>query len=430
MGELAIFGGTPVRSRPFPPWPIGDDHERFWLERVLTGSRWFAGARAHDPELLGALFGQRFAELVGVRFGLPVANGSASLEVGLRALGIGPGDEVIVPAYTFVSTATSVLMVGAVPVFADIDPKNYCLDPIDCARKITARTRAMIPVHLGGQMADMESLQALARRHSLAIIEDSAQAIGAAWAGRKSGAWGELGSFSFQSNKTITSGEGGLLTTDDEGLAETVIAYRAFGRFKTTVANVAGRSSGLLSQRLAGNSRVSEWQSAVLLGQLEKFPEQDAKRQKNAAFLTKQLGQIAGVEHIRLDAPGSKHGYYYYLLKYDPELFADAAPDLLARALVGEGIPFHPGDSIPVYRHPVFEPNRLEGAVPSQILEHYRRTVDLRGSGCAVAEAACRRTLMLRHQTLLADQAEMNDIVEALAKVQMRARDLARLQMG
>jgi dTDP-4-amino-4,6-dideoxygalactose transaminase len=390
---------------------------------VLAGNRWFAGARGDDSESLGALFGQRFAELVGVRFGLLVANGSVSLEVALRALDIGPGDEVLVPSYTFISTATSVLMVGAVPVFADIDPKNYCLDPTDCERKITARTRAMIPVHLGGQMADMEALQALAQRHGLAII-------GAIWAGRKSGAWGDLGSFSFQSNKTITCGEGGLVTANDETRAEKVTAYRAFGRFKSAIQKSAGRSSELMSQRLSGNNRLSEWQSAVLLGQLEKFPEQDAKRQKNAAYLTQRLAQVKGTSHIRYDAPGSKHGYYYYLVRYDPELFAGLTPDLLARALVAEGIPFLPSDRVPIYRQPVFEPGQLQGAVPSQTLEHYRQAVNLRDPGCPVVEEACRRTLILRHQVLLGERADMDDIVEALNKVQTHAGELEQLQTG
>jgi dTDP-4-amino-4,6-dideoxygalactose transaminase len=379
---------------------------------------------------LGALFGHRFAEFVGVRFGFPVTNGSVSLEVALRALGVGPGDEVIVPAYTFISTATSVLMVGAVPVFADIDPKNYCLDPIDCERKITARTRAMIPVHLGGQMADMEALRALAQHHGLSIIEDSAQAIGAAWAGRRSGSWGDLSSFSFQSNKTITSGEGGLVATDDETLAEKVIAYRAFGRLKSAGQKTAGRSSELMSQHLSGNHRLSEWQSAVLLGQLEKFPEQDAKRQKNAAFLTRRLAQVPGAEHVRCDALGSKHAYYYYLVRYDPVHFAGARPDLLARALAAEGVPFLPSDNVPIYRHPVFEPDQLQGTVLSPTLEHYRRAVDLRDPGCPAAETACRCTLILRHQVLLAEQVDMDDIVEALGKVQAHAGELERLQGG
>jgi dTDP-4-amino-4,6-dideoxygalactose transaminase len=425
MSTLAIHGGTPVRTRPFPIWPSADGHERAWVEKVLCSSRWFAGARGDDAESLGTLFGRRFAELVGVRFGLPVANGSVSLEVALRALDIGPGDEVIVPAYTFVSTATSVLMVGAVPVFADIDPRSYCLDSRDCARRITPRTRAIIPVHLGGQMAGMTTIAKVAREHSLAIVEDSAQAIDARWEGRNAGAWGDFGSFSFQANKTITSGEGGLLATDDPDLAEKATAYRAFGRFASPGTSPAGRSSGLMSQRLSGNYRLSELQSAVLLGQLEKFPEEDARRQRSATHLTRQLATVAGVEHVRVDGRDSKHAYYYYLVRYDPAQFASATPSLLARALVAEGAPFVPGDAVPTYGHPVFRPENLERSISPELLKQYRRAVDPDGHACPAAEEACGRTLILRHQVLLADPGDMDQIVEALAKVQSRAGDLA-----
>jgi len=430
VNKLAICGGVPVRNRPFPAWPVADEHERAWLEKVLAGNRWFAGARGDDPASLGVLFGQRFAEFVGVRFGLPVANGSVSLEVALRALDIGPGDEVIVPACTFISTATSVLMVGAVPVFADIEARNYCLDPADCERKISPRTRAMIPVHLGGQMADMQALRALAQRHGLFILEDSAQAIDSAWAGRKSGAWGDLASFSFQSNKTITSGEGGLIATDSETLAEKVAVYRAFGRFKNAAQKSASRSSDFRSQRLSGNYRLSEWQSAVLLGQLEKFPAQDARRQRNATYLTRQLAQVAGAEHIRYDVPGSKHGYYYYLVRYQPAHFAGVMPDLFAQALAAEGVPFHPIDRFPLYRHPVFEPDQLQGTIPPQTLEHYRKTISLEPPRCPVTEEACRRTLLLRHEVLLGEKTDMDDIVEALGKVQAQAAELEQFQTG
>ncbi len=425
MSTLAILGGDPVRTRPFPAWPSADGHERAWIEKVLGGSRWFAGARGDDPESLGALFGRRFAGMVGVRFGLPVANGSASLEVALRALGVGPGDEVVVPAYTFVSTATSVLLVGAVPVFADIDPRSYCLDPRDCARRIGPRTRAVIPVHLGGQMADMTALSKLARDHDLAVVEDGAQAIGARWDGRNAGAWGSFGSFSFQSNKTITSGEGGLLATDDPDLAEKAAAYRAFGRFASPGAAPTGRSSGLMSRGLSGNYRLSELQSAALLGQLEKFPEQDARRQRNAAHLTGGLRRVPGVEQVRLDDHDSRHAYYYYLLRYDPARFAGLNPGTLARALAAEGAPFIPGDAVPTYRHPVFRPESLERSISPEQLEHYRRAVDLDDPRCAAAEEACGRTLILRHQVLLAEAGDMDQIAEALAKVQSRAGELA-----
>ena len=296
------------------------------------------------------------------------------------------------------------LLVGAVPVFADIDSDRYCLDPGDCERRITPRTRALIPVHLGGQMADMPALEALARKHDLFLVEDSAQAIDGRWDGRASGSWGDFGSFSFQANKTITAGEGGLLTTDDPDLAEKATAYRAFGRFAAPVATTGGRSSGLMSQRLSGNYRLSEIQAAVLLAQLERFPEEDARRQENAERLTGLLAQVPGVRHVRVASEGSKHAYYYYVVRYDPECFAGRRPDVLARALAAEGIPFVPGDAVPTYRHPVFR----HQDVPS----------------CPVAEEACNRTLILRHQVLLAPGEAMGQIAEALAKVQALAGEL------
>ena len=318
-------------------------------------------------------------------------------------------------------------MVGAVPVFADIDARNYCLDPLDCARKITPRTRAMIPVHLGGQMADMPALKALAQRHRLAILEDSAQAIGACWAGRNSGAWGDVASFSFQSNKTLTSGEGGLVATDDEALAgrswpTALLAASAPRRRGWGIAPAGSCRSGCRGTTVFPNGRVrccsDNWKN---------FPATDAKRQNNAAYLTRQLAKLKGIEHIRIDAEGSKHAYYYYLVRYDPSLFGEAPPNVVAGALAAEGVPFIPGDSVP-YRHPVFHPDNLKNAVPVETLEHYRRAVDLQDPRCPVAEAVCHCTLILRHQVLLAEQSDMDDIAEAVAKVQAHAHELAYSQ--
>ena len=426
MGVLALNGGKPVRTAPFPVWPRAGAEERAWLERVLEGPRWFAGALGDDPDALGTLFSQRFAEFVGVRHALPVANGSVSLEIALRALRIGPGDEVIVPAYTYVSTATSVLMVGAVPVFADMERSSYCLDPDDAERKITPRTRALIPVHLGGQMADMERLTSLVqRRGGLAIVEDAAQSIGAACGGRMAGAWGALGSFSFQSNKTITSGEGGLLTTADDALADRVKALRAVGRFPTPGATVA-RSSALLARELSSNYRLAEWQSAVLLAQLERFPKQDAHRQANAARLTQLLSEVPGVEHVHCERKQGRHGYYYYLVRFDPQQFAGLTPERLCQALNAEGIPFVPGDDAPIYRQPVFSPDNLRASLPAETLRHYVAACNAAEPGCPVAEEACHCTLILRHQVLLGEPSDMEQIAEALMKVRAHASELAR----
>jgi dTDP-4-amino-4,6-dideoxygalactose transaminase len=393
------------------------------LQQVLSSNRWFAGPRGDDPDSLGAEFGRRFAQMHGLRFGMPVSNGSVSLEIALKALGLEQGQEVIVPAYTFVSTATAVFMAGGVPVFADIDSRTYCLDPADAVRRISAHTKVLLPVHLGGHLADMVALGSLARQHGLLILEDAAQSIGAAWQGRKAGAWGQLGSFSFQANKTITSGEGGLIASDDEELAERVREMTAFGRIAGQ-GSAAGRSSALNSLRLSSNYRLSELQAAVLLAQMEKFPAQQERRLANAAYLSQGLGQIPGLTHVRRQDPELEHGYYYYLLRYEPACFGGLAPAELCRALNAEGAPFVPGDAHPIYRQPVFQPANLAGALCPQVLERYRQAVDPNDPGCPQAEEACRRTLILRHQVLLAQREDMDHILEALSKVQRHVQEL------
>lgn len=414
MAELALHGGTPVRIEPFPDWPHRGPEENVWLEKVLSSHRWFAGLQGDDPEALGTLFAERFANLHDARFALPVANGSVAIEIALRAIGIRPGDEVIVPTYTFISTATSVLMVGAVPVFADMDPEIYCLAPEDVARRVSSHTRAIIPVHLGGQMADMPAILKVAEQHRVHLVEDCAQAIDASLDGRKAGTWGDLGTFSFQLNKTITAGEGGLVVTNNPELAEKVVALRAFGRFQ----NKPGvRSSDLTCERVSSNYRLSEFQAAVLLAQLERFPKQDARRQGNAARLTEGIHQIPGLKHIRANSSSMKHGYYYYLLRYEPDLFGDLAPERLCEVLNAEGIPFVPGDRKPLYRHPVFQVENLVDHLSPMALERYRQAVDLLQPGCPATEEACGRTLILRHQVLLGEERDMDDIIEALWKV-------------
>ena len=414
MANLALKGGTPVRTKPYPGWPRGGAEEKRWLDKVLQSGRWFAGLQGDDPEALGTLFGKRFADLHAARYALPVSNGSVAIEVALRTLGIRPGDEVIVPPYTFISTVTSVLMVGALPVFADIHPQSYCLDPEDVQRRIGPQTRVIMPVHLAGHMADMPQFVKIAEQNNLAILEDCAQAIDADLNDKKAGTWGDLGTFSFQSNKTLTCGEGGLILTNDSRLAEKVVALRAFGRFRE---KQAVRSSDLTCQQLSSNYRLSEFQSAVLLGQLEKFPAEDSRRQANARRLTAGIDGIPGLNHVCIDGLSMKHGYYYYLLKYAPDAYANLAPERICEALNAEGIPFVPGDRKPLYAHPVFDVKNLSTTLSPEIINRFQKAVDLNDPGCPAAEQACNRTLILRHQVLLGQSADMDDIIDALWKV-------------
>ena len=422
MANLALNGGVAVRNKPYPDWPRGGNEEKHWLDKVLKSNRWFAGLQGDDPDSLGTLLGERFAELHGASYALPVSNGSTAIEVALRALDIRPGDEVIVPPYTFISTVTSVLMVGAIPVFADINPGSYCLDPDDVARRIGPNTRAIMTVHLAGHMADMSRLKELADTNNLALIEDCAQAIDAYLDGKKAGTWGDLGTFSFQSNKTLTCGEGGLILTNDSTLAEKVIALRAFGRFRE---KDALRSSDLTCQQISSNYRLSEFQSAVLLGQLEKFPAEDSRRQDNAKRLTAGVKEIPGLDHVRVDGLSMKHAYYYYLVRYAADEFAGLEPVELCKVLNAEGIPFVPGDRKPLYSHPVFQVNNLRSSLSDEVIERYRQAVDLVSPGCPATEQACKCTLILRHQVLLGQSEDMDDIIEALWKVKKNIDELS-----
>lgn len=305
-----------------------------------------------------------------------------------------------------------------------LTPKITAWTPRDLERCISPHTRALVPVHLGGHMADMAAICGIASRKGLLILEDAAQAIGSCREGTKAGTWGALGTFSFQSNKTMTSGEGGAIVTDDPDLARQVKALRAFGRFQ----NRPGvRSSDLTCERVSSNYRLSELQAAVLMAQLERFPAHDARRQANALRLTRGIGRIPGLHHIRDQGPagpGDKHGYYYYLLHYDAESFGDLDPDRLCEVLNAEGIPFVPGDRKPLYRHPVFEVENLRDHLCPPALERYREALDRFGAGCPATEEACGCTLILRHQVLLGEERDMDDILEALWKVHRNLDEL------
>ncbi len=282
---LAVDGGLPVRTRPFASWPVfGENEERLLLE-VLHSGDWgiLSGNKV-------TAFQERFAAFQNARFCLCVPNGTLALELALLALGIGEGDEVILPAYTFIATASAVLRVGAKPVFADIDLDTYTLDPAAVPAALTERTRLLLPVHLAGRPADMDSLLSVAREHNLRLLEDACQAWGAEWRGVRVGAQGDLGAFSFQSSKNLTAGEGGALVTNQPELYERCWSLHNVGRV---------RSGAWYQHELLGlNLRMTEWQGAVLLAQIERMEEHARRREQNAGYLIEALSQVQGLEEL------------------------------------------------------------------------------------------------------------------------------------
>jgi dTDP-4-amino-4,6-dideoxygalactose transaminase len=429
MSLPALLGGQPVRTAPWPRWPVFDEREENALLEVLRSGHWWRHSYGQgvelaesdeNPQSTVARFQRAFARAHNCRYGICAANGTVTLEIALRAAGVRPGDEVIVPAYTYVATATAPLMVGAIPIFADIEPDTYNLDVARVAEAISPRTRAIIPVHFGGQPADMDALNALARQHNLAVIEDAAHAHGAAYKGHKCGSLGLLASFSFQASKNLTAGEGGIITTNATALAEVC---------ETLV--WAGRKPGQPWYRhhvLASNARLTEFQGAILLVQLERLEEQLARRMHNGQLLNALLAEIEGIAPLVIRPTTTRHAFHLYILRYHPDAFAGLSKQRFVQALQAEGITgAFGGYTTPLYANPMFlNKEFLGGPFPVDVFEHGCR-LDYAEfpTRCPVAERACsEEAVWLPQSMLLADEEAMHDIARAIRKVQAHASAL------
>jgi len=418
---LAINGGTPVRTKPFPRWPVFDEQEEAALLKVLHSGNWWQFAYGYGVELTEdpakqvsetTHFEHEFAQAHDCRHGIAAANGTATLEIALRALDIGPGDEVIVPAYTFIASATSVLQIGAVPIFVDVDP-HTCL--LDCARieeAITPRTRAIMPVHFGGQSVDMDALASLARAHGLSIVEDAAHAHGSTWRGKKCGALGDAGSFSFQASKNMTAGEGGIITTNNPELAALCRSYLW-----------AGREQGrpwYEHHRLGWNYRITEFQSALLRVQLQRLPAQTATRDANGRYLISQLqANVTGFTPPHLDERATCISFHLLLCRYQPEAFGGLTREAFIAALTAEGIPCATGYNQPLYRNPMFlRQDFFKGGFPC--VPPFAREIGYADfiAHCPCSEAICQDAVWFNQNLLLGNREDMDDIVEAVRKIQ------------
>lgn len=391
MSLLALLGGRPVRDRPFASWPIFDDAERAALNQVLESGVWGGYSPAVQQ------FEASFAKQHDCRFGVSTCNGTLSLEAALHALGIGANDEVIVPPITFVATATAVLRVGAIPVFADIDSRSYNLDPAQVDRSITKRTRAIIPVHFGGHPADLDALISLAHHHNLAVLEDCAHAHGASWKGRKVGSFGDISSFSFQQSKNLTAGEGGILVTNNEGLAAKSWTFANQGR-------VAG-GAWYQHDFLGTNLRLTGLQAAVLNAQLARLPEHLERRARNAEFLTSRL-RGGPVIPPAIDPRVTAHGFHLYIVRLDAKQLNGVSRDQFAKALQAEGIPGASWYPYPIYRNKLFTATGRHWPV------------------CPEAERMCQECFWLSNEVLLADTADLEDVVSAVEKVASASAEL------
>lgn len=412
MSNLAIHGGSPVfdRQHRWPVWPAATaDDERRVLEAV-RGSAWGLGSPITTD------FARKLEAALGVKHALPVNSGTAALELAIKSLRIGPGDEVIVPAYTFVASATCVLEMGATVVFADADLDTLNLCPREVARLITPRTKAVIAVHFGGNPCDIDGLERAIAGRPIALIEDAAHAHGMLLKGKPAGKHGVAACYSYQSSKNMACGEGGAFVTDDSALFESAVSFHSFGR-------KAGRP-WYEHHNLSWNHRLTGLQSALLLGQLERLESQTQIRYENAALLTKILSQIPGVKPQKTvdSSPDTRRAFHLFIWRHEAATMG-VARDVFCRALEAEGVPCFGGYPIPLQENPMFQEHRY--------WHHHREGVpapsgepDYRMVKTPNVSAICKDAVWLQHQYLLAPREQVQKIGEAIVKVAAHAKEL------
>jgi dTDP-4-amino-4,6-dideoxygalactose transaminase len=399
----AILHGKPLRAgKSWPTWPQHDQTERRLLEATLESGKW-SSIRGEKAERLAA----EFATFQDGRYGLPLANGSLTLEAALGACEVGEGDEVIVPALTFVTTATAVLAVNGTPVFVDVDPESLCLDVAAAEATVTERTRAVIAVHLAGTACDLDALVDLCERRGLALIEDCAHAHGTRWRGRGVGSFGSFGSFSFQEGKLMTAGEGGALVTNDEGLRDRAWSYANCGRTE--------QGHWLDHVTYGTNMRMTEWQGAVLQAQLQRLPEQNRVRDERARLLDAELGKIPGLRAQSGDPRMDSRSRYSYVFHYDSHEFAGLPLPGFIQALRHEGIvagrSYRCLNTLELFRESRFG-RRLRASAPR---------IDYGSVSLPQAEKAAESTVWLDHRLLLAEPDDVLDIVRAASRIRAHA---------
>ncbi len=413
--KLAILGGEPVRNAPFPPWPVvTEKDEAPWLD-VLHKKQW---SRYYGGDYVSR-FEKQYADLMGVKHCMAATNGTNALFASMNALDIGAGDEVLVPPYTFVATVNVVLLQYAVPVFVDTDPNTFQMDANKIEEKITERTRCIIPVHYAGNMANMDKILAIAKKHNLFVIEDACQAHLAEWRKKKAGSLGDLGCFSFQLTKNLSAGEGGAVISDNTDLMDRCIEFQN---------NSSGRkrTSGYRYQRHGTNLRMTEFQGALLLQGMSRLEKQHRNREQNAQYLSKLLDEIPGIQVAKMYDGCTRNAYHLLKFLYDKTEFAGVSRSQFFKALQAEGISCGSGYS-PLNKEPFIE-QRLRSRTFQAV--YSKESIDryMKENHCPANDKLCRENAAgFSQRMLIGSRSDMDQIAEAVRKVHKNAKGLASM---
>jgi dTDP-4-amino-4,6-dideoxygalactose transaminase len=406
----ALLGGDPIRTAKWPSWPkIRDNDEKTWAE-VLKGGRW---------NRMGGRYAEKFEEIwaghLGAKHCLATANGTSALFIAMNVLDIAPGDEVIVPVYTFVATINSVLLQHALPVFVDTDPETFQIDAHKVEAAITPRTRAIMPVHIGGSAADLDTILTIGRKHNIPVIEDACQAHLGEWRNKKLSTLGDVGCFSFQASKNLNSGEGGCFVTGNDDSIEIARSFHNNGRGKS------GASFGYV--RNGCNLRMTEFQAALLIEQLTRVEEQSRVREANAAHLTAQLREIPGIVPARMYDGCTRNAYHLYMFRYQQEHFSNLPRARFLKALAAEGIPgsggYSPLNQEPFLNH-ALSSRAFRRIYDERMLAGYRDRI-----ACPANDKLCQEGVWFTQTMLLGDRGDMDQIAAAIRRIQAHAHELA-----
>ena len=406
---LALLGGDPVRTSPVPVWPIHGEQERSLLLRVLDSGIW-----SYDGPM-EAEFSAKFAEFCHASYAFCVPNGTQSLELALRALEVGPGDEVILPALTWTAPAWAVVQAGAIPVFIDIREEDWCLDPDRIGAALTPATRAIIPVHMFSQVAEMDQILEIAAKGSLHVLEDCAHSHGSQWNGRCVGTLGDIGSFSCQQGKLITAGEGGIVITNREDLADRLYGLKNCGRPWRSTSEIG----------FSGNYRITEFQAAILLAQLDRLAEQLHIKETNVAAFRRQIAAVPGVYPLARKEKVTKQNMFGLSIRIDPDKFAGVSPSVLVDALMAEGVAARPSNEV-LYKSSLWRSGVTARRWHKNADAH--RMLGL-NAYCPVAERVEAEGFILSHETFLGNLRDVEDVVTAFEKVQRHAHELSAIML-
>ncbi len=395
MSKLALFGGQPVRRDPFPVWPRTTSELNESVLNVLNNENWGVGSDVIT------LFEEKFADYHDAHYCISTSSGTTALWVALKAAGVKAGDEVIIPAYTFIATASAVLMANAVPVFVDIDPDTFNMDPDTLGSAISGKSKVIMPVHIAGNPVDLSRVVDFAEKHGLKIIEDAAQAHGAEWNGKKVGALGLGGIFSFQTSKNMTAGEGGAIISNNESFKEACFSYHNCGRVRD--------GEWYEHQHLGGNFRLNALAASMLLPQLETIDDDMTLRDRNKKILDDGLSTIHGIELLGSYKEATRSANHLYIVKYKKEAFNGIHRDQFFKAMRAEGVYTYAGYT-PLYREKLFVTDPDEYP--------WLNNQDYRSLSLPVTEQMCdEEAVWLKQNHLLGNENDINDIVNAFEKV-------------